>query len=65
MWKNYVILDAIDDMKNWIDLVHDRDKWRTFVNVVTNVRVSQNAGNFVSSLGHVSFSGGTLFHGIS
>jgi hypothetical protein len=25
---------------DWIDLAHDRDRWRTVVNLVTNLRVS-------------------------
>jgi hypothetical protein len=24
---------------NWIDVVHDRDRWRALVNVVMNLRV--------------------------
>jgi hypothetical protein len=35
------------------------------VNTVMNLRVPKNAGNFLSSLGHVSFSGRTLLHGVS
>jgi hypothetical protein len=35
------------------------------VYTVMNLRVSQNAGNFLSSLGHFSFSGRTLLHGVS
>ena len=30
-----------------------------------NLRFPQNAGNFLSSLGRVSFSGRTLLHGVS
>jgi hypothetical protein len=36
-----------DDV-DWIDMAHDRDQWRTFVNTVLNLRVPQNAGKFVS-----------------
>jgi hypothetical protein len=33
---------------DWIELAHDRDKWRTLVNTVINLRVPKIAGNFLS-----------------
>jgi hypothetical protein len=42
---------------DWIDLALDRDRWRALVYMVMNLRVPYNAGNFLSSLGHFSFSG--------
>jgi hypothetical protein len=37
------------DGMDWINLAQDRDQWRTLVNTVMNLRVSENAGKFLSS----------------
>jgi hypothetical protein len=34
---------------NWTDLDQDMDQWRALVNTVMNLRVSLNAGKFLSS----------------
>jgi len=33
----------------WIDRAQDRDRWRALVNVVMNIRVQQNAVNFLTT----------------
>jgi len=50
--------------KEWIELSQDRDRWRTLVTAVMNLRVSYNAGNFLTNWKPVSFSRRTLLHGI-
>ena len=34
---------------DWMELAQDRDWWRTLVSTVMNLRVSKNAGNFLTS----------------
>ena len=51
--------------KEWIDMAQDRDRWRVLVSEVMNLRVPQNAGNFLTSLGPVSFSRRTVLYAVS
>jgi hypothetical protein len=51
--------------EDWIRMAQDRDRWRALVSEVRNLRVPQNAGNFLTSCKTVSFSRRTLLHGVS
>ena len=42
-------LQEVGWARDWIDLALDKDRWRSVVNAVKNVRVSQNSVNFLSS----------------
>ena len=50
---------------DWIGLAQDRYRWRTLVSAVMNLRVPQNAGNFLTNCKPVSSSRRTLHHGVS
>jgi len=50
---------------DWIGLAQDRDRWRTLLSAVMNLRLPGNAGNFLTRCKPVSFSRRTLHHGVS
>ena len=49
----------------WIDLPQNRDKGRILVNTTINLRLPENARNFLTRRGPLRFSRMTLFHGVS
>jgi hypothetical protein len=48
-----------------IDLAEDRDRWWSLVNMVMNLQVAKNAGNFLTNSEPVSSLRRTLLHGVS
>jgi hypothetical protein len=38
-----------DGGMDWIELAQDRDRWQALVNVLMNLWVPQNAGNFLTN----------------
>ena len=67
-WVDNIIMDLQEvgcGYVDWIGLAQDRDRWRTLVSAVLNLRVPLNAGNFLTSCKPVSFSRWTLHHGVS
>ena len=67
-WVDNIRMDLQEEgcgFMDWIGLAQDRDRWRTLVSAVMNLRVPWNAGNFLTSCRPVSFSRRTLHHGVS
>ena len=68
-WEDNIQMDLQEvgcgDMER-VDLSYDGDRcWAVIVNAVMNLRVPQNAGNFLTSCKPVSFSRRTPHHAVS
>ena len=51
-WEDNIKMDLQEvggDCGDWMELAQDRDRWRALVSKVRNLRVSKNAGNFLTS----------------
>jgi hypothetical protein len=67
-WENNIRMDLREvgwGCVDWMELAQERDRWRALVSAVMNLRVPQNAGNFLTSCRPVSFSRRTLLNGVS
>jgi hypothetical protein len=66
-WEDNIRTDLQEVFRGreWIDLVLDRDSCWAVVSVIMNLRLPYNAGSFLTSGGPVSFSRGTVLHGVS
>jgi len=49
-WENNIKMDLqeIGMGVNWMDVAHNRDRWRTFVKKVMSPPIPYNAGNFLT-----------------
>ena len=51
-WEDNIKMDLQEvggGCEDWIELAQDRDRWRTLVSAVMNLRGFKNAGNFLTS----------------
>ena len=58
-WEENVTMD-IQEVRcggiDWIKLAQDTERWQALVNAAMNLRIPQNAGNYLTSCKPVSFS---------
>jgi hypothetical protein len=67
-WHDNIKMDLQEvgcEGMDWTELAQDRYRWRALVNAVMNLWVQLNAGNLLPNCKPVSFSRGTLLHGVS
>ena len=67
-WVDNIRMDLQEVGCGYMDRIgraQDRDRWRTLVSAVMNLRVPWNAGSFLTSCKPVSCSKRTLHHGVS
>jgi hypothetical protein len=64
-WEDNIKMDLQEIGWGNFNLTQDRNRWQALVNATRNLRVPQNAGNFLTSLVPVSFTGRTLLRGVS
>ena len=67
-WVDNIRMDLQEvgcEYMDWIGLAQDKDRWRTVVSAVMNLRVPWNSGNLLTSCKTVSCSRRTLHHALS
>jgi hypothetical protein len=67
-WEDNIKMDLQEvecGCMDWIGLAQDTERWRALVIAVMNLRVPQNARNFLTSCKPFSFSRRALLHGVS
>ena len=51
-WEDNITMDlqeVVGGCGDWMELAQDKDRWRTLVSTVMNLRVPKTAGNFLTS----------------
>jgi len=67
-WKDNIKLDLQEvggSCGDWMELAHDRDRWRALVGTVRNLQVPKMRGISCLAAEPVSFLRRTLLHGVS
>jgi hypothetical protein len=66
-WEDNIKMDLQEvgsGGRDWIKLAQNREGWQALVNVVMNLQIPYNVGNFLTSLEPVSFSRRSVLHGV-
>jgi len=67
-WEDNIRMDLREvgcGCVDWMELAQDRDRWRALVSAVINIRIPENAVNFLTNCRPVSFSRRIPLHGVS